>query len=803
MVLGVGATFAAMGTAIFGDNKKPATPSDPKVNGAQLTEDLAVTKFSKLPALTYQLRDGETLFAWQIKPTIAPTPARPRDVLVLVDTSASLAGRPLQQARRIISALGTTLTADDRISIWMINTPAATKPLTKDFLPPRAPEVQLAANALTETEYGSGATDLKNALSKSLATLVPNRSRQQIVLLLGDGESSYNPVSEDDRYAIGSNMDVKDIFFFAVPLGLKVNPQNLHGLASLTGGSVVRIQEDLDIPVHRGEFMTRLTSALDVPVLKVEKARFGDEVGDVFPSKLPPLRADRTTLVMGKLAKPTATMLTLSVKGTVANRLGNYEFSQLVPAPQTEHFFLNLMVDQWRNAPHKDAPAMLQSDRALALASTQVKLYRDEFLYQANWAISVSNFEDAAKLYNAAIKIDPTDHIATAGLALLDRIKSGKVTVKELKDAKISIDLSTLQKAPNAAGRTVVQNVKADPPAAGGDAPKAAGGGDDLLKQAEASRRIEEQRFKVLTEATIRRARQLLRTDPDQAYQDLKRQREEILAYDKIGQGTQTQLAADLESVMREIFVKGAEVKRQAESEREAVARTTQRLNEFDRAQDETTRLQNRIGKFHELMQQARFELAYQEAQQLIAERTAKGQSIPPAASASYIIGQQATQLREWKELVRIREDRFLLALMQTEKAHIPYPDEPPVHFPPASVWRELTSLRREAYLNQNLGQSPTPTQKMLKEAIENKEVNFRAGPQRHDPDRPAQRSHQANQRPLRDHGRLLQGGRGAEHQGAAGQAVGDADVGPQARHVPRYRTGRHERDLHRPSRLR
>ena len=92
----------------------------------------------------------------------------------------------------------------------------------------------------------------------------------------------------------------------------------------------------------------------------------------------------------------------------------------------------------------------------------------------------------------------------------------------------------------------------------------------------------------------------------------------------------------------------------------------------------------------------------------MIQERIAKGQKVPIAAVASYIIGQQATQLREWKELVRIREDRFLLTMMQTEKSHIPYPDEPPVHFPPAAVWRELTALRREAYLNSNLGNNPT-----------------------------------------------------------------------------------------------
>ena len=134
----------------------------------------------------------------------------------------------------------------------------------------------------------------------------------------------------------------------------------------------------------------------------------------------------------------------------------------------------------------------------------------------------------------------------------------------------------------------------------------------------------------MLVDATIRRARQLLRTDPDTAYQDLKRQRDEIAGYDGIGNAARTQMVADLEAVMREIFLKGAEIKRQAEAEREAIAKTRQRLNEFDRhAGRRGAATKNRIDQFRQLMQQARFELAYQEAQLMIQERIAKGQTVP------------------------------------------------------------------------------------------------------------------------------------------------------------------------------
>ena len=40
----------------------------------------------------------------------------------------------------------------------------------------------------------------------------------------------------------------------------------------------------------------------------------------------------------------------------------------------------------------------------------------------------------------------------------------------------------------------------------------------DVLREAAERRRIEEQRNRVLVDTTIRRARQLLRTDPDSAY---------------------------------------------------------------------------------------------------------------------------------------------------------------------------------------------------------------------------------------------------------------------------------------------
>jgi tetratricopeptide (TPR) repeat protein len=731
-LLGVAATLAALGTNLFGYGRPAAPPpattpaGEARPDGGKLVDELAANKFSKTPVLTYQPRDGEMLFAWQIQPTIAAPTARPRDVLVLVDTTASQAGRPLQQAKLIVSSLGNSLAADDRVSVWALSTPAATRALTTDFRPAASADVQDAARALVETEYGAGAADLKAGLEKALATMPGDRARQRVVLYLGDGESAYAPLPEAERLALANKMDLADQFFFAVPLGLKLDAHNLHGLAVSTGGAVVRIQENITSPQNMTAFIDRLKAALDAPVLKPERWQFGPEVGAVFPTKLPPLRGDRSTLVMGKVVKAGAASVTAGVAGLVNGRRVELNLSHPLPPAEVENYFLNLMFRQWEGAPHKDAPAMLQSDRVLALASTQVKLYREEFLTQAVWAISVDKFDEAEKLYAAALKVDPTDKEANAGAAMVAKIRAGKLTKAEI--AKRVAKAGGLREA-------IQEPPAVDPPPPGGVAPPAAvpgapnpGAAADLLREAAARRQIEEQRYKVLVDSTIRRGRALLRTDPDSAYQDLKRQRDDILAYEGVGEDARRQMVADLEAVMREVFIKGAEIKRQADAERQAVARTRQRLNEFDRQQDELARDKNRIDQFRQLMQQARYELAYQEAQLMIQEKVSRGLTVPPQATASYIIGQQATQLREWRELTRIREDRFLLTMLQTEKSHIPYPDEPPVHFPPAAVWRELTGLRKSAYENSNLGNNPTETQKQLKSTIENVEVQLKEG---------------------------------------------------------------------------
>src|SRR5581483_8121219 len=61
-------------------------------------EDQTDSRFADTPVLTYTTKDGENLIAVQLRPELPAAKPLPRDLVVLVDTSASQAGGHLLAA---------------------------------------------------------------------------------------------------------------------------------------------------------------------------------------------------------------------------------------------------------------------------------------------------------------------------------------------------------------------------------------------------------------------------------------------------------------------------------------------------------------------------------------------------------------------------------------------------------------------------------------------------------------------------------------------------------------------------------
>ncbi len=172
----VGAVAAFSSANLWGNPDTPK-PKETIQNGSKsiapatnqsLSEDLAETKFATRKVVSYRTRNGDILAALQLKPNLASMPARPRDIVFLVDTSASQVGGPLANACILIDEVIKDSRAGDRISLWTANTPAATRDLTRGFHDAKSERVTEALNEL-KLEAPLGDTDLANAIVKSTA----------------------------------------------------------------------------------------------------------------------------------------------------------------------------------------------------------------------------------------------------------------------------------------------------------------------------------------------------------------------------------------------------------------------------------------------------------------------------------------------------------------------------------------------------------------------------------------------------------------------------------------------------------
>ncbi|TMQ29438.1 MAG: VWA domain-containing protein [Planctomycetota bacterium] len=237
---------------IWGDSARKAPekrkPGAQKLAADQadegFSEDLAASKFDKGGVVSYRTSAGELLFALQLKPKLEAGTSRPRDYLLLVDTSASQAQGPLAMAEAVVESLIAKVRPEDRISLWTVNVPKFTDCLTysnrEQFQAPNAPAVKQALAKLKE-EVPLGNTDLKKGIERATESFPRDPSREQVIVFLGDGMSVFNPISTADRTRLCENMVKNHIVFYSVPLGPRLEAKNLHGFATGTGGTIVRV----------------------------------------------------------------------------------------------------------------------------------------------------------------------------------------------------------------------------------------------------------------------------------------------------------------------------------------------------------------------------------------------------------------------------------------------------------------------------------------------------------------------------------------------------------------------------------
>jgi tetratricopeptide (TPR) repeat protein len=681
------------------DSTDAKRPVDTGVDSYAAAE-MSLSRFADQPLVLYHPPDQkDTLLALQVKPSLQAVAPRPRDYLVLIDTAAHMAGGDLQTALTLLRNFLGKVGNDDRIALWTLNTKH--HDLTNGF---QTSKGLGAALKKLDGEYPSGAVNLRDSLPEAIKLFDGKKDRQHVLLLLGSGQSIAGPIDAELRASLCKDMVANHIAFYSVPLGGYLDPYNLHGFANCTGGKVVRF----GLGTTPEKWVANLFVALSQPVLYDCEIQLPAKVAEALPAKLPPLRPDVPTLVVGKFADVPAKdetrfeyTLTGKVNGAENRRVA---VSEKMPAPDEDNYFLVNMLDQWKT--QKDRPALLQADRALDYAYENNQLTRADLVAQADWALEKKQVEAAARLYQLALKADPTSARAKAGVKLVQDLRSGKKTFDDIKGLLKFKKGETVTRFQQ--GRRVVlpaEQLFADPDKKDNPPPPPPDMADqNRINEIRGRQAIIDQEQKQIVDDAIRDANRMVLTRPDDAHEFLRRTLDSVRTNPDLSKEMRDSLGSRLERAIQNVDIQGAVVKRDQEEALRLMANANARTFLRTQEQIEQNNIRSRMRVYHNLMDQAREQAAYRQAQSIRKDLIDQGLPVPPAVTAGYAVGLAGYHLREEQELRRIREERWLAVLLEVERSHIPFPDEPPVEYPPAATWRALSEMRKGRYESSTFG---------------------------------------------------------------------------------------------------
>ncbi len=254
----------------------------------------------------------------------------PRDVVLVLDTSGSMRGVKLEQAKRALKYCLTNLSPRDRFAVTHF---ATTINMYKDgLLEAKKEQIEQAAKWVEKLE-ATGGTAINDALLQALDLRSKDEGRVFNVVFFTDGEPTVGEVRPEKILAnvAAKNSANTRIFTFGVGYGSgprdRLNASLLDGLADQSRGfsTFVRPEEDIEAKV------SGMYSKISNPVLANLKLSVtnGMNISEVYPPQLPDLFHGGQLVVLGRFngTGPGAVKLT----GTIGKETKEFAFDTTFP----------------------------------------------------------------------------------------------------------------------------------------------------------------------------------------------------------------------------------------------------------------------------------------------------------------------------------------------------------------------------------------------------------------------------------------------------------------------------------------
>lgn len=622
------------------------------------------------PVQTFQYTDasGDSFSAVSMVPRHLKTQAIDRHIIV-VDTSASQVGTVREASLNMVFRLMSELPRTSQVRLLTVDVECSE--LTTGFVRVGSQEAVSAVQQLRRTTP-LGATRLQSALR--MISQMADGKRPISVLYIGDGMTSRETLSVQQMKAFTDKMVQQQISIHSLVLGPKTDKTVPSVLASLTGGTVV--------DVNSGD-VADVSSSLQSAPVSVDQLIINGEA----------VQSENHQLML----RP--------VTGAVAYFRSDVDRMTSVQLKTNSGQTLSWNVDQIQAV---SSGAILKS---LVNDATSSEGVLTPVCSREALVVAINGYNN-----NVQRTIKVADYLNRQGR---------KTEAREyLKTAAASDDTNVTLQYMLAGMKTQEGFTNLAAPQAGiEDLPSPALAADeDPLTDVAQRIALQTQILKQNTDSAIDDATRISFDQPDSAMAKLKDIRETIKASRDVSDDVKLELETRVSKALSGVRNMRAvnDQKQRQIAEDEGVRLAVEAMLSEERIEDE--KLANMIDQVRGLLDQARHgeQNGFEDAE--VVSRTAL--ELRPSngpATQALVMSEALGQLDKAYRMVALRHDRFLETLYQVELSHVPFPDEPPVQYPPADVWRALTLTRVPKYESVDLRiEAPVETwlRKMLDKPI-------------------------------------------------------------------------------------
>lgn len=254
-----------------------------------------------------QRGDDHYAFVMALPPAgTEPTPAiGPREVIFVIDTSGSMAGTSIEQARAALLLALTRLTAKDRFNVIQFN--SVTRAL---FSHAQAVTPATLRNAVHYVErlQANGGTEILPALMLALKEAAPTTHLRQVVFLTDGQVGNEEELFEQIRAHLGTSR------LFTLGIGSAPNSYFMRKAAEFGRGTFTHIGSTSEVK----DQMDAIFRKLERPALTDLRLEGVDPQSEVFPARIPDLYAGEPVMVAIKSRSLPASLTIRGLVGSTA-----------------------------------------------------------------------------------------------------------------------------------------------------------------------------------------------------------------------------------------------------------------------------------------------------------------------------------------------------------------------------------------------------------------------------------------------------------------------------------------------------